>query len=66
MVGPSSDDRNRLDWIQPAIIVLVGVSAGLSTLVGDATLAETALVVLVGLLVGAILARIVVPDNQRR
>lgn len=66
MVGPSPGDRNRLDWIQPAIIVLVGVSAGLSTLVGDATLAETALVVLVGLLVGAILARIVIPDNRLR
>ncbi|UPM43024.1 hypothetical protein [Halocatena salina] len=66
MVGPSSSDRNRFEWIRPAIVVLVGASSGLITLVGDATITETALVVLAGLLLGGLLAKIVVPDGRRR
>lgn len=66
MVGPTDGERDRLGWIQPVLIVLVGVSSGLITLVGDATLGETAIVVLAGLLVGTVLARIVVPDRTNR
>ncbi len=66
MVGPSDGDGDRLRWVRPALVVLVGASSGLITLVGDATLGETALVVLVGLLVGVVLVRIVIPDGRRR
>lgn len=66
MVGPSTDDTSRLDLVRPALVVLVGVSSGLITLVGDATLLETALVVLAGLLLGVVLVRIVLPDRPNR
>ncbi|RRJ33541.1 hypothetical protein [Halocatena pleomorpha] len=66
MVGPSPSDRNRFKWIRPAIVALVGVSSGLITLVGNATVTETALVVFAGLLLGGLLAKIVVPSGRRR
>lgn len=65
MVGPmSNDERTSLTRrLKTGFVVLIGISAGLITLVGDPTLLETALVTLVGFIVGAVLVRVVFPGT---
>jgi predicted exporter len=65
MVGPmSSEERSRLTLrLKIGFVLLIGFSAGLTTLVGDPTLVEVALVTLVGLVVGAVVVRVVFPGT---
>lgn len=65
MVGPPSDDdqRSLVYRLKVFFVVLVGVSAGLITRVGNATLLESGLVTLAGLAVGVVLVWIVFPGD---
>ncbi|MFC6961826.1 hypothetical protein [Halocatena marina] len=64
MVSPTSDAGHFGSRLKLFFVVLVGVSAGLITRVGDATLLESALVVVLGLGVGVVLVWIVFPGNK--
>ena len=65
MVGPmSSEERSRLTLrLKIGFVLLIGFSAGLTTLVGNPTPVEVVLVTLVGLVVGAVVVRIVFPGT---
>jgi cell division protein FtsW (lipid II flippase) len=61
----SEDDRRRTLWrAKIASVALVGGSAGLITLQGDAGLAAVAVAVVVGLCLGAALVWYLFPDLE--
>lgn len=57
MVGPPSneDQRTAMNRLKLAIVLLVGVSAGLITFQGGGSLVQVAIAVVVGLGIGAVL-----------
>lgn len=65
MVDPvSSEERSEAAFrIKVAIVLFVGLSAGLITLQGDVPLWQSGVAVLVGLLTGALLVYIVFPGD---
>lgn len=66
MVDPiSSEDRERtMLWMKIGSVLLVGISAGLITVQGGASLAAVAGAVAAGLLVGAGLVWYLFPDME--
>jgi len=64
MVGPISaaEHQSLVGRLKVAFVVLIGVSSGLITLLGEPTLLESALVVAGSLLFGALVVRIVFPN----
>jgi uncharacterized membrane protein YccC len=66
MVGPiSNEDRERtMRRIKIGSVLLVGASAGLITLQGDASLEVVAGAVAIGLLVGMALVWYLFPDTE--
>ena len=67
MTGPVSDeDRERtMTRLKVGTVLLVGLSAGLITSQGDASLAVVAAAVVAGLLVGAALVRFLFPSIEQ-
>jgi len=67
MTGPVSDeDRERtMTRMKIGTVLLVGLSAGLITSQGDASLAVVAAAVVAGLLVGAALVRFLFPSIEQ-
>ena len=67
MTGPvSDDDRERtMTRLKIGTVLLVGLSAGLITSQGDASLAVVAAAVVAGLLVGAALVRFLFPSIEQ-
>ena len=65
MVGPmSSEERSRLALrLKVGFVLLIGLSAGLITLLGDPTPLEIALVTGAGLAFGALVVRVVFPGT---
>ncbi|MFB6108783.1 MAG: hypothetical protein ABEJ82_08100 [Haloplanus sp.] len=58
MVGPSSSDRERrvaTARLRAGFVVLVGLSAGLVAVAGDATPAQALVAVAAGLVLGSVL-----------
>lgn len=66
MVGPLSDAERRsgLFRLKVTVTIIVGVSAGLMTLQGDAAVPVIAGAVAVGLVAGGVLAWYVFPGNH--
>lgn len=65
MVGPVSDEErsDAVVRIKIAIVLFVGLSAGLITLQGDVPLWQSGVAVVVGLLTGVLLVYIVFPGD---
>ncbi|MWG36875.1 hypothetical protein [Halomarina oriensis] len=65
MVGPmTTEERSQyMRWLKLGFVLLIGVSAGLITLLGSPTLLEVALVTGVGLVFGAIVVAVVFPGT---
>jgi energy-converting hydrogenase Eha subunit A len=65
VVGPVSDEErsDAVVRIKIAIVLFVGLSAGLITLQGDVPLWQSGVAVVVGLLTGVLLVYIVFPGD---
>jgi energy-converting hydrogenase Eha subunit A len=65
VVGPISDEErsDAVVRIKIAIVLFVGLSAGLITLQGDVPLWQSGVAVVVGLLTGVLLVYIVFPGD---
>ena len=66
MVGPVTDEERErsLLWLKVGLTLLVGLSAGLVTTQGEASLEVVVGAVVAGLLVGAALAWYLVPSVE--